>query len=207
MIFQLNRLIPENYIGKPTNLSTSVILSTTDEAAICFNRASKRLLNPPVWHKLSGWASAHFELIGADGEENERLAREGDYFKIDVPGPGPSAGDGCDWVKVEKIALHTNPSGASEWTFLQVHPCGNPSKPGGTAHFFKSQATSSYVVERNGNIVTARYHGRNETPNTSTDSTLDNIRNAALAAGATLGFSEAQWMALLKGLLSREFGG
>jgi hypothetical protein len=208
MTYQINDLVPDNYVGKPTNLSSSVILPTREEALICFNRATKRLLNPPVWHKLSGWASAHFELSGPDAEEKERLAEEGDYFRIDVPGPGPSAGDGFDWVMVEKISIHVNQTGISEWIFLQVRPCSNPRKPNGdTAHFFKSLASSSYIVERNGNIVTARYHGRNETPNTSTDSTFDNARNATFAAGAAIGLSEVQWTALLKGLLAAEIGG
>jgi hypothetical protein len=208
MTYQINQLVPDNYTGKPTNLSFSVILPSYEEAFTCFNRAGKRLLNPPIWHKLSGWASAHFLLAGSDAEEKDRLAEEGDHFRIDVPGPGPAAGDGFDWVMVEKIKLHTNPSGISEWIFLQVRPCSNPRKSNGeTAHFFKSLATSSYIIERNGNIVTARYHGRNETPNTSTDSTIDNIRNATMAAGAAMGFSEAQWTALLKGLLSAEIGG
>jgi hypothetical protein len=208
MTYQINHLVPENYVGKPTNLSFSVILPSRHEALICFNRATKRLLNPPVWHKLSGWASAHFQLSGRDAEELDRLAEEGDYFRIDVPGPGPAAGNGYDWVIVEKISLHVNPTGISEWTFLQVRPCSNPRNPEqGTAHFFTSIATSSYIVERNGDIVTARYHGRNEIPNRATDSTLDNIRNATIASGAVIGLSEAQWSALLKGLLSAEIGG
>lgn len=205
---QINQLIPENYTGKPINLSFSMILLTHEEALASFNRAGKRLLNPAIWHKLSGWASAHFLLTGSDGEKKDRLAAEGDHFRIDVPGPGPAAGGGFDWVRVEKIKLHTNPSGISEWIFLRVRPCSDPLKPNGdTAHFFKSLATSSFIAERNGKIVTARYHGRNEKPNTSTDSTMDNMRNATFATGAAMGFSEAQWTALLKGLLSAEIGG
>jgi hypothetical protein len=208
MTYQINNLVPDNYVGKPTNLSSSVILPSGEEALACFNRATKRLLNPQLWHKFSGWASAHFELAGPDPEEKYRLTAEGDYFRIDVPGPGPQAGDGFDWVMVEKIKLHKNPTGTSEWTFLQVYPCSNPRKPNGeSAHFFKSLASSSYIIERNGNIVTARYHGRNESANTMTGSTPDNVRNATVAAALAIGFSEAQWTALLKGLLSAEIGG
>jgi hypothetical protein len=208
MIYQINQLVPENYVGKPTNLSVSVIMPSREEALVCFNRATKRMLNPPTWHQLSGWASARFKLAGVDGQEVNRLALEGDYFMIDIPGPGPATGEGFDWVAVEKINAHENHSGVSEWSFIQVRPCRNPHKAGDdTAHFFKSMATSSFIIERNGNIVSARYHGRNEVPNTSTESITDNLRNAAVAAGASVGFSEAQWKALLKGLLSAEIGG
>jgi hypothetical protein len=208
MTYHINNLVPDNFVGKPTNLSSSVILPSREEAIICFNRASKRLLNPPVWHKLSGWASANFELMGMDAEEKNRLAEEGDHFRLDIPGPGPSSGDGYDWVIVEKIASHHNPAGISEWTFLKVHPCSDPRhNERSTAHFFKSQASSSFIVERNGNIVTVRYHGRNETPNIATGSIIDDVRNGIVAGLAALGFSEAQWSALLKGLLSAEIGG
>src|SRR5579862_8438433 len=103
MTNEINRLIPDNYVGKPTNLSSSLILQSREESLLCYQRASKRLLNPPIWHKLSGWASASFELTGSDAERKERLAEEGDHFKINIPGPGPSAGEGYDWVIVEKI--------------------------------------------------------------------------------------------------------
>ena len=208
MTYHINELVPDNYIGKPTNLSNSLMFPTREEAIVCYNRASKRLLNPPIWHKLTGWASAHFLLIGPDAEEKERLAEENDYFRLDIPGPGSAAGNGFDWVVVEKVATHSNPSGTSEWTFLKVHPCSNPKNPEGkTAHFFKSQASSSFIVERNGNIVTSRYHGRNETPNTGTGSIIDDIRNGIVAGLSAAGLSEAQWYALLKGFLSAEIGG
>src|SRR5580658_9510050 len=125
MTYRINDLVPDNYIGEPVNLSSSVILPSREEALVCFNRATKRLLNPAIWHKLSGWASAHFQLVGPEAEEKDQLAEEGDYLRLDVPGPGPSAGNGFDWVIIEKISSHPNPAGTSEWTFMKVHPCSN----------------------------------------------------------------------------------
>jgi hypothetical protein len=71
-------------------------------------------------------------------------------------------------------------------------------------HFFEDLATSTFVIERIGNPVTARYYGRNELPNTETSEKKDIIRNAIVATGAAAGLSELQWSALLKAFLKEE---
>ena len=48
-------------------------------------------------------------LINQQGNETNRLAKVGDYFQINIPGPGPAAGAGYDWVEVEAIEDHANP--------------------------------------------------------------------------------------------------
>ncbi|HSC37103.1 MAG TPA: hypothetical protein VLD19_04505 [Chitinophagaceae bacterium] len=203
-----NILVPENREGKQTDLDYSVTLPTREEALDTFKRAYKRLLNPGVWHKLSGVASAEFQLVGKKGNEEHRLAQVNDYFKIDVPGPGPAAGDGYDWVKVELVENKANPSGEEEIVGMKLRPCQNPQGAGkDTAHFFRSDASSTWLIVRKGNTVTASYHGRNEVPNTSTERKMDNVRNALVAAGASAGLSEAQWSSLTKAFLAPEIGG
>jgi hypothetical protein len=203
-----NDLIPVNEKGKPSDLEFSVILDTIDAACHCYMRAVKRMQNPGIWHDLAGWASASFTLVGTRGEELYRLAWEGDYIRIDVPGPGPAEGGGYDWVKVEKVEEYIDSSGQREWVGMKVRPCGSPvSEASGTAHFFRSDATSTFIIERNGEKVTAFYHGRNEVPNTATLKLVDNVRNALVAAGAMVSLSEAQWSALSKGFLADEIGG
>ena len=91
---------------------------------------------------------------------------------------------------------------------MKVRPCGDPrSAVTNTAHFFGEDASSTFLIERNGDKVTAFYHGRNEVPNTSTPKWGDNVRNALVASGAIVGLSEAQWSALCKGFLAEEIGG
>ena len=194
--------------GKPNDVEFSVTLFSRESATKCFDRAAKRMLNPRIWHELAGWASAHFLLVGPNGKVVNRLAEGGDYLRIDIPGPGPGAGAGYDWVKVEMLEYHKDPEGDQEWIGMQVRPCGEPGKPGSeAAHFFQSDATSTYIIQRDGEKVTASYHGRNEVANTSTNRALDNIRNAVVAAGALVSFSEVQWAALSKGFLAEEIGG
>lgn len=201
-------LIPEHTEGKQNDIQFSNTSPDREKAVDCFKRAYKRLLNPPVWHELAGFMSGEFVLVGADSKELHRLAKPGDLFRIDLPGPGPRSGDGYDWVKVEEIEDKSDENAEEELFAMRVSPTVNPdnSNPA-TAHFFKAGASSTFVIHRAGNTVTASYHGRNEMPNNETHSTTDNIRNTVVAASAALGFSEVQWSALTKALLEPEIGG
>lgn len=200
-------LIPENIKGKEVNMEEIILENSLEEAVGTYNRACSRLLNPPLWHQLSGLAGAVFLLQSAKGEEAHRLAHLNDYIKIDIPGPGSGAGEGFDWVKLEAMQENTLPD--AEYSLgIRVRACTNPMhKEMGTAHFFKGDATSTFIIKRNGNKVTASYHGRNELPNTTDVIMTDKIRNAVVAAGAIVGLSEIQWKALLKGFLQKEIGG
>src|SRR3978361_440638 len=95
-------IVPENTSGKQVSLQHSKADETREIALDRFKRASKRLLNFAIWKDLCGIASAKFELIGPEGEEVHRLSKNGDYIRIDIPGPGSSSGNGYDWVKIEK---------------------------------------------------------------------------------------------------------
>lgn len=75
------QLIPEQTDGKKTDLEHSVSFGTEEAAADCYRRACKRLLNPRVWHDLSGTFSSRFTLTGAHGDEVSRLAQEHDHMK------------------------------------------------------------------------------------------------------------------------------
>ena len=201
-------IIPPEIKGKNINLENSVTLETKEEAEYTFKRACTRLLNPAVWHKLAGPASAVFILTGDKGEEENRLAKEGDHFKIDIPGPGPATGNGYDWVRVELIEADTNPGEDEDSCGIKLRASIHPGTKGNeTAHFFKEEATSSFVIRRKANTVTASYYGRNEMPNVATGKATDNIRNTMVALASIAGLSELQWAALLKGFLEKEIGG
>ena len=202
-----SRLVHVDEPGKTVDLESSVEENSKEEAIDTFTRACKRLLNPPVWHELAGDLSASFTLKSPDGNDANRLAQINDYLQIDIPGPGPAAGDGYDWVKVENIAENTDPD-SEESMSMTLKPASNPGSPGkGIAHFFKEGASSTFIVQRKGNSVVSSYHGRKELPNDKDPSFPDKLRNTIVAAGALAGISELQWTALIKGLLQKEIGG
>ncbi|HTN45651.1 MAG TPA: hypothetical protein VL098_04835 [Flavipsychrobacter sp.] len=199
-------LIPENEQGKQNDIVFSRTLPTREAAIQCFKRACKRVINPQIWHELTGMLSPEVKLYTEAGEVH-RLAAVKDFFRLDIPGPGTLLGGGYDWVQVAAIE-DQEAEDADEAIFaMKLHPAADPqSDSSDAAHFFNAAASSTFVVHRLGNTVTASYHGRNELPNNKTRNTIDNLRNTVVAAGAAIGLSELQWKALIKNFLQEEIG-
>ena len=98
-----NQSIPHQKKGAKSDTSHSVKFKTITQAKTFFKVAENRLLDVSKWHLLSGMGSATFTLTDNSGGKLRRKAREGDYLRIDIPGPGSKKGDGYDWVKIELI--------------------------------------------------------------------------------------------------------
>jgi len=193
--------IPVQKEGGKFDVSYSATASTPEEAHAVFMIAADRLLSVNDWKKISGALSSEFSLMDAYGNHVARQARPNDYFKIDIPVPGPAAGEGSDWVHIQSIQDQREPGGSSEIVSILVHPSPAPGQHrGDVAHFLDPEASSSFVVTREDRVVTAAVHSRNEKPNVEAVSLVDKVRNAVVSAGAFLGFSRLQWQALLKGL-------
>lgn len=195
-----NDIIPENESGLQTNTESSKDFDDARQAKEFYQTAKNRLLHVNEWQDLAGPATAAFQLTDEKGNDVNRIAQENDHFKIDIPGPGSGVGEGYDWVKVEAIASHEGE--AEAFTAITVRPAPNfLSHKKDIAHFFDAEATSSFVVKRDRNKVTAGVYGRNEKPNINSETTTDKIRNAAVAVGAMSGFSKMEWKSLVKGFL------
>ena len=201
---ELNKLsiVPENEMGKAVDIEHHVTVDK-GEAKRIYSIARNRLLNPNCWHELSGAASATFKLVSAKGGFSE-LALENNYLQIDIPGPGAAEGDGYDWVKIEAIEENKVP-GADKSIAIKLRASSNPNnnKPG-TAHFFKEDATSTFIIKLIDSTVTVSYYGRNEVPNVKDVSIIDKVRNTLVAVGAAIGLSEMQWTSLVKGFLKTD---
>ena len=191
-------LVPDNTIGKAVDINHTIKLNK-EEAKSTYNLARGRLMNPDCWRNLAGVGTAEFELISAN--EDFKQVQENDYLRINIPGPGSIVGDGYDWVKVEKIE-ENNFSETDRSIGLKLRASSNPNNDTtDTAHFFKKEATSTFIIKQEDNVVTASYYGRNEVPNVENVSMLDKVRNTVVATGAAIGLSELQWNALIKGFL------
>lgn len=191
-------VIPEHNKGIETNTESSVELSSEEEAKDFFKVVKERLLAIDEWHQYAGSATANFQLTDERGEPVKRQPQKGDHFKIKIPGPGTVTGEGNDWVKIETIEEEENYLG------IRVRPATNPTNERtDVAHFFDEDATSSFLVKREGKKVTAGVYGRNEKPNTDTETVVDKVRNAAIATGAISGFSKLQWKSLVNGLVKK----
>jgi hypothetical protein len=195
-------IIPEQNTGAQSNTAETATFDSPAQAKAFYEEVKQRLLHVNGWQGWAGAATAQFQLTDAGGIEVDRAVQQGDHFKIDIPGPGPVTGDGYDWVRVETIEEQDTPE--MEEVAVQVRPATNPNNDmPDVAHFFSEEASSSFIVRREGNSVTAAVHGRNEKPNTRAEKLVDKARNAAVATGAVTAFSKLQWKSLVTGLLKR----
>jgi hypothetical protein len=196
-------IVPPQQSGQQIDAESTVEGATVEEARELYNRAKNRLLDINHWQQLAGKLLASFQLTDAQGHEVNRTVQQGDYLKIDIPGPGSKSGEGNDWVRVE--AVEERFEGDMESMGIRVRPTGNPgSETGDTSHFYNADSTSNFTVTREGTRVTAGIYDRNIKPNTQAHNTADKIRNTVVGAGAMAVFSKIQWKQLAEGLLKKE---
>ena len=189
--------------GTEITATASTLFQNAEEAGEFYQEAKKRLLYVQNWHELTGTLGADFELRDEKGNVVDQPARKGNYFRIDITGPGSKAGEGYDWAMVEDIK-EVNTEDVDSIA-MRVRPTVNPQKPDSDiAHFYSEKATSSFVVTREGSQVTASIYDRNIETNDDTREPLDKIRNALVGLGAKYFFSKMQWQALADALVKNE---
>jgi hypothetical protein len=194
--------IPAQETGRQTDFTHEHKFDSRAAAHQAFLAAAGRMLSVNNWHEYSGAGSAKFTLCNNQGEEVEVMAEEGFFFSIDLPGPGPDAGDGLEWVMIEKLVSEGDAHTAEEYVLMTVRPVANPRKPtAGIAHFYKDVSTSTFIVRRDGLMLSAGAHGRNETPNNEDVDLHDKVRNMAIALMARIGLSGTQWQKLVNGVI------
>lgn len=193
-------IIPPQFKGKEIEASASTRLKDNSDAIAFYHTAKHRLLDVNNWHRFAGIISAKFRVVGTDGNTADREIREGDYIRIDIPGPGSKEGDGYDWVLVETMK-EISGTEIDCLNFL-VRPAANPmGDKQQTAHFYDHISTSNFIVMRESLKVTAIILDRNIIPNEDTHSLTDKIRDVAVGIGALGAFSKIQWQTLANGLV------
>jgi hypothetical protein len=194
--------VPPQREGAQKDIEHSIQTGSDSEAKRVFMMARNRLVDVNRWEEYCKPVTATFTLTDVNGKELNRMAQEGDYFKIDLPAPGTVEGEGFDWVKIEAIEEETLSDEDLERIVIRVRPAPTPGNNGqNIAHFFDDRATSSFMVERKGLEIRTAVFGRNEVPNVGTSNVVDKVRNAMVGAGAIAGLANVQWKNLVKGLV------
>jgi len=198
-----SNLIPEQHTGKAIDAQSTRELSSDEEARSFFETVKTRLADVNAWKNIAGNLSASFQLVDPSGNEVNRHVQKGDYFKIDIPGPGTKSGEGYDWVQVEELEHNSNAD--TEVFGIRVRPASNPQNAeNNTSHFYSPESTSSFTVQREGNKITAAIYDRNIKPNDDAGSTLEKIRDKIVGFLGQTSFSKIQWKSLADGLIKRE---
>lgn len=194
--------LPQQHTGRQTDFTHEQKFDTLDATHKAFHVAAGRMLSVNNWHNYAGVGSAKSTLCNNQGQELEVMAEEGFFISIDLPGPGPDAGGGVEWVLVEKLASEGGAHTAEEYVLMTLRPVADPRKAAAEiAHFYTDESTNTVIVRRDGLVVSAGAHGRNETPNNEAVDLHDKIRNTAIALMARVGLSGGQWQKLVNGLI------
>jgi hypothetical protein len=199
----LNKIIPKQLKGTHTGATVRKDMSTRHSALVLYNEAKYRLLDINNWYKISGNVGAEFFLTDKNGNDlNVVMPEVGNLIKIKLPAPKNKRGNGYDWVRIEKFESVKDEMKDEEIYGFRVRPVSNPDSANSVnAHFYTSDASSTFLIYRITNIVYAIERGRNEVPNTKT-SILNALRNLIIAIPAMLGFANPQWKLLVKGILN-----
>jgi hypothetical protein len=196
---EMEKIVPDQHTGKAINAKASVDFTNQHDAHDFFEIVKQRLLDVNHWHTIAENLSAKFQLVRSGKTNETGTPRKGDYFKIDIPGPGSNAGGGYDWVQIEDI--EATATADSESYGMRVRPTDNPeTERQDVAHFYSSESTSTFLVTRKGNTVTAEIFDRNTKPNNEANTTVDKIRDAVVGATGITIFSKIQWQGLVDGL-------
>jgi hypothetical protein len=162
-----------------------------DEAAAqaAFARARQKLFAVDQWSRLPGINST-FELYDAAGRKSAATRpQQGDYIKVVLPGLALE-----NWVQVVEVREEDL---LAEFT---VRPSPAPQQQqhadetAEVKHFFTSEATSTFRVERLGRTLRGSEIGRNEKPNNQQEaSAARTVVNTLVAEGGWAGFQALQW--------------
>lgn len=186
------KTVPENVDGKIIDAENFRDLPDAGSAKAVYETARERLLDVNKWNDISSGLLADFQLSDQSGAAVSGPAQQGFYFRIDIPGPGSDAGDGYDWVFIEKIEEYEAEDVQS--IAVRVRPAANPVGDNmQTAHFYTSEATSTFTVTREKLRVTAAVYDRNIKVNQDSEQLLDRVRNILVGSVGRLAFSRVQW--------------
>ena len=152
-----------------------------------FSTSRQKLFDVNGWSNIPAIVNSAFELYTSDGQPVKRTrVEEGDFIKIDLPGPLP-----LYWVKVTEVS-----DGENEAQFT-VQPTYDPTESDDktvTDHFFRHQARSIFRVERKGAQIAAMEIGLNEAINNEkAEAGEKRLINTLVSEGGWAGFQKYQW--------------
>lgn len=191
--------IPPQISGKKLDYFAYAEFPNEKKAHAAFLIAKNRLLQINDWHTLTAKPSAHFFIVDAYNQDQNRPLKLADYVKIDIPGPGSISGKGFDWVHVSYFKMEE----FHDFVEFRLRPSPNPvDQNNDLAHFFHAEASITLCLKRSKAKIMLNYYGRNEKVNFKKAGLLDKIRNFFIGFSALLGLSNPQWKTVIDGIMS-----
>jgi hypothetical protein len=173
--------------GESSITSASRAFPKTHDADDFFERLRPELFRVREWNEKSTLTS--FELFDEKGDLSERQnAIVGDFIRLSMVGTGKN-----DWVKVIEII---DEAGEAILTIKPSYdPTENEADKNRTSHFFTSDSTNSFCLEKSNAVVSFYVIGLSEKTNTEeTGSFVEKARNVAVSKiGPYFGIQKGEW--------------
>ncbi len=193
--------IPPQVNGAYNDIVSMCCTSTSETAFDLYESIESRLKSVNQWDTFSDKVKAKFTLFDAKTKQSTDRLKKGNLIRIDIPGIGNPSGSGYDWTKIIDIQIGKEDQGYP-YFLMTISPCPAPDSTSAiVAHFFKEEATNTFIVRRLGSCIFAEVHGRNEIENTSEVPLLDTLRNKAVAIGSKYGLGSLNWLGFTQALL------
>lgn len=199
----VEQTLPVNKKGSTNDSFAHKEFSNSTGANFYFTNLKKRLLSVSMWSKFAGGENFVIELTDSQGNLKSDPPIVHDKIRIQLPGPKDQEGLGFDWVEV--VRMDEGNFNNVEFYLMEVSPCDCPYKNGdATVHFYWENATNTFVIAKQENIVQVSIHGRNEVPNLLDQSLIDKIRNFVMANTGIIAGSKIQWEIFTDNLMKEE---
>ncbi len=175
--------VPQHDEGTRGAITYAIEEETIEDAEDLFVDAKDRMLDINHWNKFSNVDSGSFRLTDHNGHEVFRHARRGDHVFTGSPAEVESGS--VDWLYVSALEYDDYPDENKETFAIKLQP--SP-KPDGESVFESTpdDPTTSITLARSGNKVTV---------------TLELAQNNTAHDLVATVWSDAQWSALMEGLL------
>lgn len=183
--------------GKSSVTSAERQFASAEETLEAFDLFEKKLFDINRWEAESGVSA--FQLFDENGKGLEtRKAQKGNFVRISLPGSGK-----YDWVKI--IDIYEAP----DEIVITVKPTYDPTEKetdkAATSHFFTSESTNNFCLQKREKSLAVYVIGLHEKPNTSeSGGVIEAVRNAAAASFGWLGFQKIEWKTFCENFLETE---
>jgi len=185
--------IPEQKKGSFHDTESRKVFDDQESASKAFEVLKNRFLSVNLWKDYCNYKSAEFKLYDSNGNQVNRIPKENDLIRIDIPGPGNPESKGYEWVKITSISAQLLTVGEIENLIINCVPATIPNqKTSHIAHFYSQKSSSTFKISKGSKYIKIGIYGRNETPNMSTN-LAGKVRNLLIALGGMFGISKLQW--------------
>ena len=183
--------------AKNKQYSNEHAYADVNQANQAFEQSKQKLFNVNGWSEMKGINST-FMLHDESGKRASGDVKKGYFIKIELPGLPIE-----NWVQISKIKVDP---GLAEFVVCPSKKPEEKSDPKAEVkHFFTKEASSTFRVTREGNIIKAFEIGRNETINNEGDDSGNRaLLNTLIAEGGWVGFQKIQWEKLTNYLVHLE---